>query len=390
MGDAGANNAGVTDDDDPSYEPGAQGGDGGSSAQGGASGSLVPNSNDMNTAAKGGSDQQTANAGASTGADSGVPVPVAPPAGTVPMFVAAGHGGRTITSCDDGKTWIANHNYENGNADHSAYTHKGLSYGNGMFMAILAWGADVSLKMSTDGVTWSRKTFGSGFYGGIAFGGDRFAMLRQGVTQYSSDLGKTWTRAKTQPRNDYREGGGGHGLPGGKGVFGGGGGNVPSMSWDGGETFVTADGCPSIDFGGIGGEGGVAAGDGNLVFVSSRGDFCHVTDNGKAITKGNLGSQISGKVSFTGGKFWIASGNTLFTSDTGKTWTKTSASPSTVSLQSVTRGDSGTYVGVGRSGSDFYRSADGLTWQKVPGVSGNSLVRVVFGYGSASAMCPAS
>lgn len=306
------------------------------------------------------------------------------------MFVAAGHGGRTITSCDDGKTWIANHAYESGNADHSAYTHKGMAYGNGMFMVILAWGADVSLKMSTDGVTWTRKTFGGGFYGGIGFGGDRFVMLRQGVSQHSSDLGKTWTRSRIQPRNDYREGGGGNGLPGQQGVFAGGGTNVPSMSWDGGETFVTADGCPSMDFGGIGAEGGVAVGDGNLVFVSSKGDYCHVTDNGKSITKGNLGMAVNGKVSYAGGKFWVASRNTLFTSPTGKTWTKVAAVPTTVSLQSVTQGDSGTFVGVGRSGGDFFRSADGTNWQKVAGPSGNSLVRVVFGYGTASAMCPAS
>lgn len=87
------------------------------------------------------------------------------------------------------------------------------------------------MKFSTDGVTWTRKTFSGGFYGGIAFGDDGFA--------------------------------------------------IPSMSWDGGETFVTADGCPSIDYGGIGGEGGVAVGDGNLVLVSGNGEYCHVTDKGR-------------------------------------------------------------------------------------------------------------
>ncbi len=43
----------------------------------------------------------------------------------VPIFLASGHMARTIISCDDGKTWVANHSdadllrcfYPNGNPD---------------------------------------------------------------------------------------------------------------------------------------------------------------------------------------------------------------------------------------------------------------------------------
>jgi hypothetical protein len=385
LGCSGASN------ESPEVAQGGNGGEAGGSGAGGESGSggtALGNTGGSVQQAGGTAGKREVDAGAAPDKDAGVPD--GPPPGLVPMFVAAGQGGRTITSCDDGKTWIANHFYENANVDHSPYTNKGLAYGNGMFVVILAWGADVSLKTSTDGVTWTRNTmFDRGFYGGVAFGGDRFVMLRQGVTQYSSDLGKTWKRSRIQPQNDYREGGGGHGLAGAKGVFGGGGGDVPSMSWDGGETFTTANGCPRINYGGIGSQGGIAAGNGHLVFVSSNGDYCHVTDNGKLTTKGNLGGQISGKLFFTGGKFWVASGNTLYNSETGETWSKKSVSPTSVNLHAIAIGDTGTFVGVGESGSDYYRSTDGVAWQKVPGPAGTALFRVVHGYGSASAMCPA-
>lgn len=317
-----------------------------------------------------------------------MPDPAERPAGLVAMFVAAGQGGRTVTSCDDGKTWIANHSYADVDEDHSPYTNKGLTYGNGLFAVVLGWGASPSVKSSRDGVNWTRDTsIQGGFMGGIAFGGDRLILLRQDVTQHSTDLGKTWVRSKVQPRNDYREGGGGHGLPGRKGVFGGGGGGTPSMSWDGGETFKSADGCPSMQFGGIGSVGGVAAGGGHLVFVSENGDFCHVTDDGSRIERGNVGGPVRGKVVYAGKKFWAVSGNVIYSSVAGDKWTKHTLAPTTVSLQSMAIGDTGTFVGVGRR--EFFRSTDGTNWQKVPGPTGPSLIRVVSGYGTPTANCPA-
>src|SRR5262245_24536288 len=35
-----------------------------------------------------------------------------PTAGKVPMFVGQGYLGRTIVSCDDGKTWVGNHAWD--------------------------------------------------------------------------------------------------------------------------------------------------------------------------------------------------------------------------------------------------------------------------------------
>jgi len=322
---------------------------------------------------------------ASTGG-TGNTIPPPPPKGTVPMFIAAGQGGRTITSCDDGMTWVANHQYADANEDHSPYAHKGLAYGDGKFIVILAWGADVSLKVSTNGVDWTRDaSFGSGFYGGIGYGGGRFAMLRQDVTQYSITGEKPWVRAKTQPRADFREGGGGGGLD--KGVFAGGS-DATDMSWDGAQTWRST-GCPNLGFGGIGQEGGIAYGNNTLVLVGGNGTTCRLRNDGADRKTGSLGETISGKMFFTGGAFWIGNGNHGFSSTDGETWTRVAFSPNTVGIHAIAKGDSGTYVGVDHSGDKFYRSTNGMTWTAAQGPTGNSLFRVVFGYGSPGATCKA-
>lgn len=85
------------------------------------------------------------------------------------MFIAAGHGGRTVTSCDDGKTWIANHQYDTANIDHSPYTEKGFAYGNGIFVHLIGWGAPPSVKVSKNGIDWKRFDVPKGGEGGLVF-----------------------------------------------------------------------------------------------------------------------------------------------------------------------------------------------------------------------------
>jgi len=385
-------------------------GEGGTSAAGSGAGGSVANEATGGTQASGGSTAGTGGGNAQSGGGNaqsggstatagnagtggalatggtGVPTPPPPPPkGTVPMFIAAGQGGRTITSCDDGMTWVANHQYENKNEDHSPYTHKGLAYGDGKFIVILAWGANVSLKTSTNGVDWTRDmSFGGGFYGGIGYGGGRFAMLRQNVTQYSPTGDKPWTRAKVQPTVDFREGGGGGGPD--KGVFAGGSDNT-DMSWDGAQTWRST-GCPTLGFSGIGQEGGIAYGNNTLVLVGGNGTTCRLRDNGADRKVGSLGTAIRGKLFFTGGAFWIGNGDHGFTSTDGETWTRVAFTPK-VSIHAIARGDSGTYVGVENSGGKFYRSTDGKNWAPAQGPAGPSLFRVVFGYGSPSETCKA-
>ena len=78
-----------------------------------------------------------------------------PPAGTVPMFVAQGQAGRTIISCDDGRTWVADRSDEAWGycSDHDCDHGPGAGHG-------ITWGAPGALKRSRDGVTWESLGYG--------------------------------------------------------------------------------------------------------------------------------------------------------------------------------------------------------------------------------------
>jgi hypothetical protein len=321
-----------------------------------------------------------------------------PPPGLVPMFVASGQGGRTITSCDDGRTWVGDHSYEavsfGSNINYvtdSAYASKGLAYGQGTFISLMAWGGPASLKISDDGVNWTRvfnKLADStgGFFGGLGFGGGVFVLIRQQVTQISIDQGKTWSPAKVQTGGDVREGGGGGDD---LGIFAGGSGDN-WMSWDDGKTWKPASGCPKMGFGAIGEFGGVAVGAGNLVMVGDKGDTCRVFAGGSQYQVGTLGEAATGKVFFTGERFWVMNGSKAFTSDDGAVWKPTALQPASTAIQSIARGATGTYVGAHRGGGRFYRSTDGINWTAaVAPASGNQIFRIVAGYGKPSQLCPA-
>jgi len=321
-----------------------------------------------------------------------------PPAGLVPMFVASGQGGRTITSCDDGKTWVGDHSYEavdygsNINfVNDSPYASKGLAYGQGTFIALMAWGGPASLKISDDCVNWTRvfnKLADStgGFFGGLGFGGGVFVLIRQQVTQISGDQGKTWKPATVQTGGDVREGGGGGDDVG---IFAGGSGDN-WMSWDDGKTWKPASGCPKMGFGAIGEYGGIAVGGANLVMVGDKGETCRVYAGGTQYQVGALGEPATGKVFFTGERFWVMNGTKAFTSDDGAAWKATTLQPASTAIQSIARGASGTYVGAHRGGGHFYRSSDGINWTAAMAPpKGNQIFRIAAGYGKPSELCPA-
>lgn len=359
-------------DDEPLGGAGGSraGGRGGAPAQvGGAGGNPTPS--------------PRADAGADAGAS---PPPSDAGADLVPMFVASGYAGRTVTSCDDGRTWIANHQLAGADDDHSPYTGKGLAYGQGTFLVMMGWGADGSVKISDDGITWRRETnLQKTFYGGIGFGGGVFATLRQNAVQLSTDQGKTWVRAKVQPGGDFREAGGGSEA---EGVFGGGGSaGRPWMSWDGGNSWREASGCNGIDLGGIGQRGGVAYHDGTLVFVGGNGNVCAVTNRGASFANASIGA-VNGKLFVAGGAFWVPNGDRAKISNDGLSWRNQTFAPAGTSFHAVARGASGTFVGVAREGR-FYRSTDGASWERATGPAGGpTLLRVVAGYGKRSGMCP--
>jgi len=99
----------------------------------------------------------------------------------VPLFVAQGDLGRTTVSCDDGLTWVANQSSDDAavcftgglDCDHSPGAGRGITWGNGWFVATFGWGPPGAIRRSRDGVTWEPVTTGTTF-AGVAFGDDQF------------------------------------------------------------------------------------------------------------------------------------------------------------------------------------------------------------------------
>jgi hypothetical protein len=316
--------------------------------------------------------------------DAGVPTDSKqepPPAGVVPMFVAAGQGGRTITSCTDGKTWIANDVLENRSEDHSPYTGKGLAAGHGVFIAVLGWGSPSSVKVSRDGISWKRTTLGL-MAGGIGFVGNSFVVPFEGGSIVSSDAGATWTGSKG-PRHRPR-------IAEGMGAAMGSGSDdntKPYATFDGGASWSLLQGCPDMGFGGIGQDGGFAAGPDRLVVASRTGGICVVKTGAEIVKAQNTTDQL-GKPIYAKNRYLIPGTNGIWQSDDGVTFSKRSTTPANLSLLALAHNPhTNTFVGITRT--SFHRSVDGVTWQPVAAPSGPNLQRVVFGMAAPSQACPA-
>jgi hypothetical protein len=333
------------------------------------------------------------------------------PVGMVPMFVASGYGARTITSCDDGKTWIADNVYnpttgECGsptpcNRSHQDLTEKGLAYGNGIFMQIVGWGAGPSVNISRNGVDWKLVKIPTNLLridSNLVFLTEPTphfvaVMGYRGYCAESVD-GEIWNACPAAPmyQSSLREAGGGGPA------IGGGGDNPMVFSFDSAKTWSTSPECAfRSEFGNLGQEGGIMWGHDTLVVVNTGGSWCRTNDLGKTWQTGKFDGGAVGKASFSGGKFWAPNGQYAHSSEDGMTWTRTDFKPTTVKIHQMARGDSGTYVGVERLGSTgevskepsrFYRSEDGVNWTMSTAAAGTMLRRVVFGYGLPSAQCP--
>jgi hypothetical protein len=78
----------------------------------------------------------------------------------VPTFVVCGHGGRIITSKDDGKTWSQTF-FGHPGADHGVWATRTMTYGGGLFVVAFGWGAPTSWLASDDAVNWRHLTAGT-------------------------------------------------------------------------------------------------------------------------------------------------------------------------------------------------------------------------------------
>lgn len=383
----------------------SNGGSGGTQTSGGSSGSASAGSGSGGEGGSAGSGTGgTVGSGASAGAGG------SPPSGSVPLFVAQGHAGRTLVSCDDGVTWVADRadlpdtttrcwsdDALEIDCDHDATAGRGMTYGDGWFFMTFGWGAPGTIRRSNDGVSWEVVYNRDIPFAGIAYGnGTLVAGNRAPV--WSSDLGDSWQDGgdtNLQVWNARRIGYAGHGDDGafiilardtdGQDVV---------RSTDGGRTWQHPTTPPGACADHV---RGTAYGNGVFVAVDGDGDTCTSTDGGDTWMNGSVGGNVeSSDVIFTGSEFLAWGGGQRYSSTDGISWNAQATTPG-VNVGAVAWSpETGTYVAV-RGGwqvwydkQRFYRSSDGIDWTEASGPGSHPINYIAFGRGQASSACPAN
>ena len=305
-----------------------------------------------------------------------------PKVARVPMFVAVGRGGRRVMSCDRGRTWIADKQVASGSEDneHRTYTPKGLAYGGGTFVFLTGWGTDSTTWVSKNGIDWIEQKQQDPF-GGVGFDDGQFILVGNRLLVGSQDLGATWSPSNVAKPAYDRDAAAFTGI-----WAAGNDGKVVTRRKGG--VWAALSGCVGQRHGGIGGSGGFAAGFGVMISVGDAGDTCGIAiATGEALAAGKISASVRGKPAFVGDAFWVATGDSIYSSSNGITWTGRPL-PMEVRFELVARDASGTYAGVSQSGDSFFFSDDGQRWTKARAPTGNGLVNIVAGAGLPSAQCP--
>ena len=300
------------------------------------------------------------------------------------VFVAAGHMGRTMMSCDGGLTWIHDRsdrdearcwvsgdpNYVE--CDHTPYSSPagGLVYGDGRFYSASGWGFDGSVRRTTDGASWDTVKTG-GWGGGVAYAKHTLLVVWEGAWSTSTDSGSTWNPVPSTDSNGFD-----HALPRGVGdrffVIGRDGGAATlALSSDGGGSWTR----PS----GLGRSNGVSLVEGNGVVVGTgeTGMVARSVNGGQTWSSKQVLPAAAGwatRLVFDGSAFVALSGGSRWTSTDGEAWTSTpftidgAAAPPWWSAAFAVDPETRTFVAVLSVWGNYYdkqrayRSADGIAW----------------------------
>lgn len=363
---------------------GAGAGSGGAGAGGPAGGSAASNG--------GASGGGTAMAGAGAGI----------PPGTVPIFVAQGHMGRTTVSCDDGKTWVANASADDSvrcfdpvDCDHNASAGRGLAYGNGWFVATFGWGTPGHIKRSRDGVSWETVAQDAEF-ADVAFGNGTF-VANDHTPQLSGD-GTAWKPGGstnmsiwTMRAIEF--------VPYQTGRFIITGEVVPTreiaVSADNGKTWRSPTSSPPQCVERV---RGIAFGNGITIAASGAGSACRSSDGGDTWSLVNVtkGAELTSAPLWDGRRFLVWGASAQYSSADGITWSSTPGTPASAQIGPVARSPDGTFVASRDwdfyDRQEFYRSTDGLNWvslEKTKFVPSHPIRFIQFGYAAPSSACPA-
>lgn len=322
----------------------------------------------------------------------------------VDVFMASGHVGRTIMSCDDGQTWIndrsdnpATRCWVTGDpnyleCDHTPMSGVGIDSDDGWFFTNFGWGYPGSIRRSRDGVQWETVRT-NGWGGGVAFTkGILFSIWNRWDT--SSDLGQTWSAVANSPYAQL-----GHPVVKRLGerliVYGRTGGI--RLSDDGGMTWAAP-----VTFSDEWASGFFAESKTTMVSLGYRqttdgtntylGYIARSTDGGMNWT-GEQVYSIPGRpwqgLVFNGSEFMAYLGKEVWHSPDAQTWTKTPIAVTGAAWGNGPIGfnpTKGTYIALVNSGSTYYtdkqvalRSKDGVNWTKASFPPGHPMKDITLG-----------
>lgn len=356
-------------------EDGAFGGQSGMDQAAGASGDVLPP--EAGTSGSSGENLTGGHAGsASPASDAG-----APPAG-VPVFVAAGYGGRIAVSCDGGRKWQTVRQLGSPGDPHDENIIRGLAYVDGVFIALQGTNKARVLR-SSDAVQWTEVHTLDFLSFDITFGGGRIvAGSRHGIG-ISRDLGLTWMTYPGPSGAHFRD------L-----IFGDVGAGVFLAVGDSGRRVRSQDGVRWQD-NVEGGDGLRAAfGNGRFVAIAENGDAFISADEGKSWQSRRItaaGGATPGafrSILFDGENFMVSADKATLFSREGEIWQSYSGG---VGASSVAVDRGGSYVGYtpgwSRPGR-WHSSPDGRSWITQNDDRNNVMSRLVFGWAQPSSKCP--
>lgn len=346
--------------------------------------------------------------------DSGADVGGAP--STVGVFVASGHVGRTLVSCDDGRSWSHDQTesfvnemgvayppvtrcYQSGmDCDHHPGSTKGVIYARSWFFRSTGWGPAGRATRSRNGIVWEPITERTTF-GGLAHDGNATLLAAARTPLRSTDDGMTFVRSENDAIAGWNVRRVAH-VPspsGGLFIIVGNDGTEVGLSRDG----VRWDAPTRIDAAcgrQIQSQGGIARVGNVIVIAGGESNVCRSTDEGVTWTLHTLPGDArpsSSSLIATSTEFLMWTYGALLRSSDGMTWNRTPTEPS-IEVGAVARSPGGTFVAV-RGGwthwydqQYFYRSLDGIRWEQLglaDAPQGHPILWLTYGEVSPSLAC---